>query len=591
MGIILPQQHILEPTVLLPKLHKFNYDKWLTPGYTFRHDLVEDVIELAAECPYTMDTITTRAGQPFNFLEWQIYELLVPVFGIVHEDTGKRRFRRVVFFVPRKNGKSGLTSVLMIYLLGFDGEQRPMLYSIAKNKDQAGIVFEEAVLMIEGSPYLRDRFTCYNSKHDKRIISHLNNGVWKVLSHDSKDKDGLNMHGMSADEIQQYNDSDAHVVRILHTSTSTRTQSLEFEFGTMGVESGDVPFWKRRYDEAKAVLEKPELDPTLFPLIFECPPGGDIWEEKNWFIANPSLGKVKTVEYMRSEASKAKLNPLDEGEFKRLELNISTSSQESWIPLDTWEACKDVAFNRESVPADRPCFLALDYAEVRDFVALQEVFPPYHLDKDWRVLSNFWLPELRLATREKTEKRPYMAWVNQGFLRHTPGSVIDREIIFEYIIKTWYHRNIKGIAFDPYHLKVFEDEIKKLAKRLYEQGDISEECYYFWAQDRKPEDHLFVEWRQVIPSMSGPTKEFEKLVFLGADGKYGLKHDGNPILRFMVDCTIMERDSNGNKKPDKKRSTNRIDGVVASIMGVGLGLMRSQKKSLEEIMSDPTWGF
>ena len=580
---------ILEPTERLPLLHRYDYSRWLTDDYEFREENVLAVLDVAAECVHTMSTANgVKAGDPFTLLEWQIYQLIVPVFGIVHKKSGYRRFRRVLFYVPRKNGKSGIMSFIMIYMLGFDAEARPMGFSIAKNKKQAGIVWEEAALMIEKSPFLKPLFKVKNSLSEKSIICYANDGFYTVLSHDSQDKDGLNAHFVSGDEIQQYNLSDEMVVNLLHTSTSTRTQPLEFYFGTMGVESANDPFWSKMLAEGEAVLVDPLVDPGLYPLIFRAPEGADIHDEETWKIANPSLGPIKTYEYMRQESAKAKLYPANEGEFKRLDLNIKTSSSEDWIPKPIWQACesKPDEFDLKAwAAARRPCYLGIDLSATRDFTAIGMCFAPHGSDVFWRTKAELYLPEATLVRRQAREKKNYLGWLREKFFSSTPGDVIDKDIVFDRIVLLCMYFNVKGIAFDDWNNRTFEEDIRKAIKRVYaEDPAMQDEAERFFFSPRRPEDALFVNWRQGFFSMTQPTKEFEIKCFDGAKDKSGgIKHDGNPILEWMVGCVVITEDAAGNKKPDKAKSTNKIDGVVAEIMAFGLALTRmGGALSLEE---------
>lgn len=570
----------LNPTKLLPKLHERKI--WIPPGCTFNQDNVEDVILLSQECVHTMDSEHTKAGDQFQFLEWQIYEMLVPVFGVVDIKTGKRYYRKVVFYVPRKNGKSGLMSVIMIYMLGFDGEARPMMYSIAKNKKQAGIVWEETALMIEKSPYLKSRFNVYKSMNDKRILCPSNDGLYTVLSHDSEDKDGLNASCVSGDEIQAYNLNDEQVVKLLHTSTSTRSQPLEFYFGTMGVDEADPPFWMKQLAEAEAVLDKPQHNPTrVYPLLYRAPKDADIFNEETWKIANPSLGPVKTLEYMRGEAEAARLYPSNESEFKRLDLNIITASGESWIDLDVWRGAK-IATSWEAM-LGRPMHLGVDFASVRDFCALVGVFPPYELDPHWTIIPKFYIPRNRMLTREKVEKKPYGQWEREGHFIATEGRTTDHEQIFEWIVELAFLYKLLGIAFDATFLSTFQASLARVAQKMYPRDEVKQE---FWTRERTPEEALLVSWDQKYRGMNEPTKQFEKFTY---DGK--LKHDGNPIMDWMIDSVILTRNNEEGVKPDKRKSKNKIDGPVAGIMGLGLGLIQSQKKSLDEHIASNDWSF
>lgn len=542
----------LKPTKLLPKLDQFDYSKWLTKGYRFDYEAVHAVVEFAQEC---QGTIGNWANEEFEFLDWQLYELIVPVFGIVHEDTGLRRFRTVVFFVPRKNGKSGLMSVILLYLTGFDGENRPFVYGIAKNKQQAKIVFNEAKLMIEGSEWLSQQFITYTDV----IKCPLNNGEYRVLSKDSKSKDGLNAHGVCGDEIQEFDVKDEHVVNILHTSSSTRDQPLEFYFGTKGVNKADPPFWKKMYKRAKLAFEHPDKEPSLYPLIFEAEEKCDVFDPKNWMISNPSLGMVKKLDYMKEEARLAALYPSKLSEFKRLELNIETQVITDWISVDKWKTMADTHSWKTLV--GRPVYLGIDLSSRRDFAAITGWFPPYELDPYHRIDVKLWLPQAQLESREASDgnQLKYIKWQQQGFFEATPGDVIDFEAIENFILDLHPIYQLRGLAIDPWLAEHFLQSVKR-------KGERRDGAAAFWAWFF---ENRVMTFQQGYKSMSEPSKNFEVLVY-NKDGLPQVKNPGNEVLDWMLGNVVMVSDAPANLKPDKDKSSDKIDGIVSSIMAGGI---------------------
>jgi phage terminase large subunit-like protein len=471
------------------------------------------------------------AGRPFKLLNWQKEELIKPLFGWVDE-SGKRKHRTAFIFVPRKNGKSSLAAGIALYLLCADGEQGAEIYSAANDRDQARIVFDAAVRMVELSPYLRKRLKVY--KHS--IVYEKTGSVYRVISADAYTKHGYNAHGVIYDELHAAQSRE--LFDVLSTSTGAREQPLTFVITTAGSSVNSICY--ELYDYAKKVKEGVINDDSFFALIYEADKPDDWKDPHVWKKANPSLGETLSPEYLEQQVRQAENMPGKIATFKRLHLNIWTQEQSKWIDLKVWDEGNLHPIDEEKL-GGLPCFGGLDLSSTHDVTAWVLVFHhedeqgDYHLD----VLPRFFVPEAKLTDERNKFRYEYQKWVEKGLMTVIPGNVIDYRVVKKQIVADLTQYNVISVNVD----RLFQGH--QLIVELQEEG------------------FKIVPFGQGFYSMSAPTKETERLILARK-----LNHGGNPVLRFMIDSTCVKTDPAGNIKPDKASSTGKIDGVVATIMAV-----------------------
>ncbi len=281
-------------------------------------------------------------------------------------------------------------------------------------------------------------------------------------------------------------------------------------------------------------------DPTFLPVIYAAEPEDDWQDPETWKRANPNLGVSLKWEYLEREARKAREVPVYENTFKRLHLNLWTEQAVRWLPMEAWDAC-----NGPVDPArlrGQRCFAGLDLSSTTDLTALVLYFP-----KGGQVLPFYWLPEANLRDRVRRDRVPYDVWVSQGHIELTEGNVIDYGWIRERLDQLAGQFEIAEVAYDPWGAA-------KLATDLTDDG------------------FTLVPFRQGFASMSPACKELEKLV-LGRE----LHHGGHPVLRWNASNATVRHDPAGNLKPDKSKSTERIDGVVALVMAIGRAMVHPRE--------------
>jgi len=471
------------------------------------------------------------AGLPFVLLPWQ-EKIVRDVFGTLRPD-GMRRYREVYIEIPKKNGKSEFGSAIASYLLFFDDEPRARVYSAAADKKQAGIVFDVAAEMVNQEPALLERGKVVDSV--KRIVNYENAGWYDVLSSEAFSKHGYNVSGVIFDELHAQ--PNRELFDVLTTgSGAAREQPLFIYLTTAGVDRNSI-CWEV-HEKAREILNGTREDPEFYPVIFALEDDEDWKDEKNWRRVNPSLGKIIKISDLRHDFREAEINLAEENLFRQLRLNQWVASSIRWMRMPAWDKAKGKY--KEKDLKGRECYAGLDLSSTLDLTALGYVFPPEESDGAYRSLMRFWIPEETMRAKEKRDRVPYSKWAKAGWIKPTPGNVIDYKYIIKQLEEDAGEFDIKEVAYDPWGAS-------KIAQDLDEKG------------------FTMVEERQGFKTLSPPMKDLMNFV-LSEPRRF--EHDGNPVLRWNIDNTYVKQDEAGNQKPDKKKSTQRIDGTVAVIMGL-----------------------
>ena len=469
------------------------------------------------------------AGTPFMLLPWQ-EQIVRDIFGIVKEN-GKRQFLTAYVEIPKKQGKSELAAAVALYLLYADNEQSAEVYGAACDRNQASIVFDVAKQMVQMSPALMRRSKITAAQ--KRIVNYSNNGYYQVLSAETGTKHGLNVSGLVFDEIHAQPNRQLYDV-LTKGSGDAREQPLFFIITTAGTNNNSICY--ELHTKALDLLGGRKNDPSFYPVVYGLSIEDDWTDETNWYKANPSLGHTISIDRVREAYQNALDNPAEENVFKQLRLNIWTSATVCWIP--------EHIYDRGNRPIDkddlygRECFGGLDLSSTSDITALSLVFPPRSEDESYIVLPFFWLPEETLELRCRRDHVLYDVWKRQGYINTTEGNVVHYGFIEKFIEDLGERYNIKEIAFDRWNAT-------QMVQNLEDMG------------------FTVVPFGQGYKDMSPPSKELYKLLMEGR-----INHGGNPVLKWMAQNVVMHQDPAGNIKPDKDKSTEKIDGIVATIMAL-----------------------
>lgn len=475
------------------------------------------------------------AGKRFILEQWQ-QDMLNELFR--RRPDGKRKHRTAYIEIPRKNGKSTLGAGIALYLLAADGEPGAHIYSCASDTDQARIVFQQAREMIDSSPLLS---SLCRPLRNEIIMRPLRKGdgesVYKAISAEAYSKHGYQPHGIIFDELHAQPNRELWDVMI--TGTACRSNPLTLAITTAGYDRNSICWEMHEY--ARQVIAGTIQDDSFFGRIWAAPEDGDWTSPDVWREANPNFGVSLDEEYMDNECRKAVNSPSYQNTFRRLHLNQWTSQDKRWLDMRAWDACDD----KFALPelTGRPCYGGLDLASTTDIAALVLVFP---MDDRFALLPFFWIPSDNMVDRSRRDRVPYEAWVRDGYIQATPGNCIWMEQIYTSIGKLAETYDIRSIAFDRWGAT-------SISQRLQDDGI------------------NMVQFGQGFASMNAPSKDFLRLVM-----ERKIIHNNNPVLRWMADNVVVSTDPAGNIKPNKARSTEKIDGIVAAIMGMDMAIRQGQ---------------
>ena len=508
-------------------------------------------------------TIGEWSGVPFIPSKEQ-EQIIRDVFGWKRTDDGTRRYRVVFIWVPRKWGKSEFAAGLGLLMLVGDNEPSAEVYCIATTEDQARIIYDRAVNMVladndsraerdgnEG-PYLADAITPFK----KNIWYHETGSKIEVLTGKPTGKHGLVTSGILADEVHEWPDDELYV--FVHQAEGNRRQPLDVFTSTSGKKKG--PGWEY-YKLCEAILDGSVIDPTTYVFIASADPvkhaeDTEYWTtEEAWAEANPNYPVTPKKSYLEAECNKAKGSPRLQNNFLRYHLNLWVEQDTRWFDMGRWDKCavSDWRTMAERMRG-RPCVGGVDLSAVSDLTCRSLVFPPIEDDpwvevvmsdgsvarlKRWFVLPRFFIPRGRLEERVKLDKQPFDKWLKAGAVDATPGDVIDQNALHKLTLEDAEQYDLRAVMVDRWNATQFVVNLR----------------------DEGIEAQMF---GQGFGSMSGPSKWLERAVLLQQ-----IDHGGHPVLRWCASNVAVVEDHAENIKPSKDESSDRIDGIVATIMAVG----------------------
>jgi len=515
------------------------------------------------------------ADKPFHLTPHQKF-IVGSLFGWKKIADNLRRFKTAYIEEAKGNGKSPLAGGIGLYALGFDDESGAEVYSAAVTKEQAGIIFRDAHTFSEASEELSEIFII-----DKNNIAYPSeNSFFRPISSEHRGLDGKRPHFVLIDEIHEHpNDM---VVRKMSAGTKTRRQALILEITNSGYDRQSICFQHHEYTEK--VLEGVLQDDEWFGMMSGldvceacqndgktvpqdgCPDCDDWRDPEVWEKANPNMMYLGQpfLDYLKKQVKEAKEMPSSQNIVKRLNFCIWTESFSRWIPADTWNACSFKVIPDQL--KGKIGYSGLDLSSNIDITALVHVFPPweplhsfqgnrnlYGSPDKYQIVCHFFMPEDNIRERVHKDKVPYDLWVEQGYITTTPGNIIDYDFILEQLKRDSEKFTIAEMAFDRWGSQKITT-------------DLQDKCGFQLEGDNK----TLIQFGQGYGSMSAPTKEIEKLAL-----SKEIAHNGNPVLNWMMSNVVIEQDAAGNKKPNKGKSTERIDGAVAMIMAVGRAMLKN----------------
>jgi phage terminase large subunit-like protein len=547
-----------------------NYDPFDQAGECyFDEAAARQAIDFIQECiRLAKGTKDRPAGKLFVLELWQ-KAIVANLFGWKRTD-GTRRYRECLIYVAKKNGKTALVAAILLLVLATDNEFGAELYSAAASRDQAALLFSHASGMVRLEPELANRLTVYGAKggsQQRAIVNEEMMSSYKCLAADADTADGCNPHFFAADEVHRHRD--AELMEVLQKSTATRSQPLGLYTTTADYNrpSACNALLKR----AKSVQAnkgdplQPGFDPEFLPVVYEAHKDDDWTKPEIWVKANPNIGVTVSQEFLARECRKAQETPSELNNFLRLNLNIVTDAAETWIAGDKWKSCAGLLEAEDAVAwrkrillelRGEPCHLGFDLSSKIDITAAIQIFRPNGERKRWVIVPHFWVPADTAEAKEKRDRVPYAAWARAGLVTLTDGSEVDSQAIRKFINDTDATYPIQHIGYDEWNAT-------ELSRQLREEDGF---------------EGRMMTVRQGSKTLSDPMKEVEAMVM-----SRRIEHGDNPVMNWMMGNLCVKRDANGNIQPDKKTSTEKIDGPVALFTGMAPALSVSAAQDMGEI--------
>ncbi len=480
------------------------------------------------------------AGVNFQLLPFQI-EWLLETVAVVHGETGLRKHRVSLLFIPRKSGKTELAGAVELFMLFLDKEKGKETYIVASETNQAKILFRVCETMIKQNHFLFNKSDIFKGRKTIEVEEGAFNNTFSVLTANADTKDGLRPNFFIQDEGHAFKTDDMY--QVLSEGMASRKEPLTILISTAGYNIGGA--FHERYEYAKKVRDGIIDDPAFYSMIFEIPEGLDWHSREAWLKANPAISYGVTMEYLEDKYMKAQHNGTDEISFRTKHLNEWLNVSEIFIPYKKWQDCTQPLTD---ITGARQLIIGLDLSLTDDFTAVSLL---YLLDSNrYHLTTKFFIPEKNIKAREKELRIPLRAWVLHGHVTATPGDTIDLDYLYNYLMPYLDGDIPCEICYDPYRATALINKIE------------AEAGFY---------DNIQV--RQGAITLSSPTKYFLDIV-----KREDLTHNDNPCMNWHISNVEVITDSNGNIKPNKASRLKKIDGVAATINSLTRALAHFQEK-------------
>lgn len=523
-------------------------------GFFFDLDLVERAVG------FFRDVLRLNGGEfegvAYALLDWQAF-VVGSIFGWVDAD-GFRRFRVGYVETAKGSGKSPLAAGIGLYGLTADGEARAEIYAAATKKDQAMILFRDAVAMRDQSPELARRLVKSGvGENAWNMAYHATGSFFRPISADDG-QSGPRPHISLLDEIHEH--KTGYVVEMLKAGQKSRRQPLLFGITNSGTDKRTV-CWDY-HDYGAKVSAGQIADDSFFAYICALDEADDPFkDEACWIKANPSIRHgLPGIKYLREQVTQARGMPGKESIVRRLNFCQWVEAEAPWIGGDVWfDAAPEPEFDAASLYGRR-CWGGLDLSSTQDLTALVLLFEPTEADPHWRLRPWFWLPGDGLHDKADKDRVPYIAWRDAGFLTALPGRAIDKLAVLHKLAQIVSLYDVQEIAYDEWR-------IADLLMLIQQEGLAMP---------------ALVPFRQGFKSMAPAVDEFERLL-LGRQ----VRHDGNPVMTWNAANAVVVSDPAGNRKVAKERATGRVDGIVAAVMAAGRSMAKEARPDINQFLESP----
>ena len=480
-------------------------------------------------------------GRPLEPAAVQVAYIIAPVFGWVRQDADgvwRRIIRDLYVEMPRKGAKTTLAGGLGMILAFADGEGGAEVLMGAASRDQAGQAFKPLAALAKGSKVLSDAGVVALRNEIKQDVT---GSIIKVVSSRGDLAHGANVHGGLIDELHVHRDPS--LLEAIESGTGARSQPLVIIITTAD-DGSTVSVYAQRRKMIEKLAAKTLKAPTMYGVVWAAAEDEDPFAESTWAKANPLYPETPSPEFMSAAADKARANPVAFASFQRLHLGVRAKVDKQFLDLGKWD--RNRTFLDDSKLVGRPAYGGLDLSSVSDLTALCWLFPVDGgaYDVRWR----FWMPEDALPALDSATARTASGWVKDGHITLTPGDVVDYDHIKRQVVADLGRYDVQHIGYDRWN-----------SSQLV--IDLSEK-----------EGAPMVAVGQGVVSLSSPMKEVDRLIRTGTSAKPMLRHDGNPVARWMASNLRVSMDAAGNVKPDKKKSMDKIDGMSALVTAMSVAM-------------------
>ena len=474
-------------------------------------------------------------GRPFLLLGWQAF-VVGSIEGWRRADTSTRRFRVVYVETGKGSGKSPLAAGVGLAGLTVDGEARAEIYAAATKKDQAMVLFRDAVAMFRQSPELLKRLTPSGVGESVWNLGYRATGsFFRAISADDG-QSGPRPHVALIDEVHEH--KTGNVVEMMRAGTKSRRQALIFMITNSG--AGKKTPCGTYHDYACQVAAGQLQDDAFFGYVCALDEGDDpLRDESVWPKANPSLQQadIPGVQYLREQVTEALGMPAKESIVRRLNFCQWTEAISPWLSAHVWEPCRQ-DFDAQQLRGRR-AYAGLDLSSTTDLTAFVLLVEPEHAGEPWALLPWCWLPAEDLLQREQRDRVPYRNWRDAGHLETTPGRAISRLHVLQRVAQICAQFDVQSIAADRWRLEDFQS----------------------LASDHGITVPPLVPFGQGFKDMSPAIDQFEAAIL-----NKTVRHNGHPVLTWCAANAVTDIDPAGNRKLNKVRATGRIDIIVAAVM-------------------------
>lgn len=483
-------------------------------------------------------------GRHFRLLPWEF--VLVFALFACRDSEGGRLFRRLWLEVGKKNGKTALSSAILLYVLYGLGHHGIGVYSAASSRDQSALVYTQMASMIRQDAVLRRQARIYDSRHT--IYLPRTECIYRALAADANHVDGIVVQAAAIDEVHRHGSRD--LWDVLLNGMGTSHEPLLLASTTAG--AGREGLAWDEHQHAQQVIEGLVDDDRLLSVIYSVPEDADWTQRSVWQRANPSLGSVLREDDLAAAIERARHTPSEEHAVRRLRLNQWVAAETRWIDLQAWDACGGLIVERRL--EGRPFYGGLDISHSRDFTAWALVFP-WQDDADELgidVLVRLWLPRDAVSTLRPQMRPTIEAWVREGWISLTDGDTVDLRAVRDQVLADCRRFSVAQIGYDRFHAHgIIHDLVEQLG------------------------EDVLVDVGQMFRTMNAPCKELERLL-----ARRRLRHGGNPVLRWMAANAVAETNQDDLIRPSRRRSPEKIDGLVASLMALERCMHESGEQQL-----------